>query len=111
MGKRKTFAEKHPDADCLQVDFLGLPVVGVEEQPLVFLTQWDARGKAKTLIFHLDIALKTFPQLTKKLREYNRLHPMPRGIKTRPPEGMNGPKTADGRYGRLTEQPEFDEFR
>ncbi len=77
MGRRKTHAEKFPDLDKLRVDFLNLPIIGSEEQPLVFLTQKTARGKDMTLQFHLDIAIKTFSQLTKKLREYKKASGLP----------------------------------
>ncbi len=77
MGRRKTRAEKFPDLDKLRVDFLNLPLIGSEEDVLVFLTQKNARGKDLTLQFHLDIAIKTFSQLTKKLREYKRVKMLP----------------------------------
>jgi hypothetical protein len=75
--RRKTHAEKFPDLDKLRVDFLNLPLIGSEEDVLVFLTQKNARGKDLTLQFHLDIAIKTFSQLTKKLREYKRVRALP----------------------------------
>ena len=87
--RKKTFAERHPEVDKLRVDFLNLPLIGSQEQPLVFLTQKNGRGKDITLQFHLDIAIKTFGELTKKLRVYKRTTKFPssfRGHLTVPPQ-------------------------
>jgi len=70
--RKKTFAESHPDLDKLRVDFLNMGALGSKEPPMVFLTQYDAKGKEKTLVFHLDIAIKTFKGLTAKLRLYKK---------------------------------------
>ena|SRR5208282_1182109 len=119
--RKKTFAQRHPEVDKLRVDFLNPRVMGGSEGPLVFLTQKDGKGKDQTLIFHVDIAIKTFKGVLPLLRKFKRAKTeylvlgddidrftgRPYG---EPPAGMNGPKTADGRYGRITEGPDFDEF-
>jgi hypothetical protein len=74
--RKKTFAETHPDLDKLRVDFLNMQPLGSKEPPMVFLTQYDAKGKEKTLVFHLDIAIKTFKGLTAKLRLYKKTKTM-----------------------------------
>jgi hypothetical protein len=70
--RKKTFAETHPDLDKLRVDFLNMGALGSKEAPMVFLTQYDAKGKERTLVFHVDIAIKTFRELSKKLRLYKK---------------------------------------
>ncbi len=118
--RKKTFAQRHPEVDKVRVDFMNPKVIGGTEGPLVFLTQKDAKGKDQTLIFHIDVAIKTFKGLLPLMRKFkqgklvsafagddiDRFTGPPAPL----PEGMNGPRTADGRYGRLTEQPQFDEF-
>jgi len=117
--RKKTFAERHPEVDKLRVDFLNPRVMGGKEGPMVFLTQKDAKGKDQTLIFHVDIAIKTFKGMLPLLRKFKKAKreyfiagdDIDRFTgPTKLPEGMNGPRTPDGRYGRLTDQPQFDEF-
>ena len=119
--RKKTFAERHPEVDKLRVDFLNPSVAGGKEGPMVFMTQKNADGKDMTLIFHVDVALKTFKGLMPLLRKFKQKKlfavygtcgdDIDRFTgPTKLPEGMNGPRTPDGRYGRLTDQPQFDEF-
>ncbi len=117
--RKKTFTEKHPEVDKLRVDFLNPRVMGGKEGPMVFMTQKDAKGKDNTLIFHVDIAIKTLKGLLPLLRKFKKAKreffiagdDIDRFLPPTPlPAGMNGPRTSDGRYGRLTEGPDFDEF-
>jgi hypothetical protein len=75
MSKKLTFEQLHPDLDKVRVDFLNLPLIGAEGKPLVFLTQRRRTRRKKqedTLVFTLDVAIKTFSGIARKLREYKR---------------------------------------
>ncbi len=71
--RKKTFAEKHPDMDKVRVDFLNPQAAGCKEPPLVFFTQKTDKGKDQTLVFHLDIAIKTLKGILPRLREYKKM--------------------------------------